>query len=433
MKVKYAYFLLVMFYFCDTLALERINNFRQSLVDRLKISDKSNLKKPFPELFKKPILREPSQEVFDKPIIKKPTTLFDKPILRKPSFELFKKPRPSLLKSSSESSTRTKRQTFFPASNVPLEDVAKTLKAKLVHGVKQGSQDFPGKARIVVDFKPKDTTLIPRSTIVSLDESRPFSSESSNFFSGQHNSDSLQSVSSFDTSSSKENFQDTVSSTSQDFIHGNDFRPINSDADSNLGAGISATQEFSSPTSSESHMIRGFKGDDDTIFFIDLADLRASGLEFDDVSDLSITGVSVSEVTNFDDIQVHSLSNVEDALNDFSDDLFDVKPPAFEKSKVNRKNLNDQRVFNNPIHTHDATKISNHFSSTPPPVITFRPSSLISESENLRNSEEPPAPKLNPLRHLNPKFQLGAPISGNDNSLETLDEIKSIRRRVVLI
>ena len=137
MKVKYAYFLLVMFYFCDTLALERINNFRQSLVDRLKISDKSNLKKPFPELFKKPILREPSQEVFDKPIIKKPTTLFDKPILRKPSFELFKKPRPSLLKSSSESSTRTKRQTFFPASNVPLEDVAKTLKAKLVHGVKQ--------------------------------------------------------------------------------------------------------------------------------------------------------------------------------------------------------------------------------------------------------------------------------------------------------
>ena len=87
-------------------------------------------------------------------------------------------------------------------------------------------------------------------------------------------------------------------------------------------------------------------------------------------------------------LQVHSLSNVEDALNDFSDDLFDVKPPAFEKSKVNRKNLNDQRVFNNPIHTHDATKISNHFSSTPPPVITFRPSSLISESENLRQEME---------------------------------------------
>ena len=87
-------------------------------------------------------------------------------------------------------------------------------------------------------------------------------------------------------------------------------------------------------------------------------------------------------------LQVHSLSNVEDALNDFSDDLFDVKPPAFEKSKVNRKNLNDQRVFNNPIHTHDATKISNQFSSTPPPIITFRPSSLISESENLRQEME---------------------------------------------
>merc|ERR1719342_1882232 len=79
--------------------------------------------------------------------------------------------------------------------------------------------------------------------------------------------------------------------------------------------------------------------------------------------------------------------NFKGLLQNTSFQNFDLpKPPIFEKPKVNRKNLSDQRVFNNPIHTHDAMKISNQFSSTPPPVITFRPSSLISESENTSQS-----------------------------------------------
>jgi len=492
--------------------------------------------------------------------------LFNKPILRK---------------FSSKSFDRTKRQTFSQGSLEPvnfhssLEDLAKSLNAKLVHRVNQGNHNFPSKSRKIVEFtRPK----------IVLDDPRP-PSESTSFVNGEHDHDTdsilLQSVSfnarptagpfddfrpssispshnsgqissnsiplqsesfntrsqivqsddfksssdatninsgilnsnniplksdSFRTSTNPDlNSEDPITITSsENSLLRKALRPVSSNIEGdvrNAQTDIFSTEDLPSSDTLESHMIRGFKGNDGTIFFIDLADLRASGLQFDDTSDLSITGVSVSEVTNFDD-QVDSLSEVEDTLKEFSEtEIF--RPRAFDETnkffpnsdKVNsnrktlrneffgsanavpqssstsinllpvetqlnferdfqdvqRQNFFDQQVIQGDhlqllkepaangqqelnIHgTAQSTKISSfspQFSSTPPPppVPTFRPSSFITETVDFRKPVN--EPKTNPLRHLNSEFQSGKPTSGKDNSLETLEAIKSSKKRI---
>jgi len=506
--------MLVMFSFCEADAFERRPDIR-SKTERLK--QISNL------------------------------NLFNKPILRK---------------FSSKSLDRTKRQTFSQGSfepvnfHSPLEDLAKSLNAKLVHRVNQGNHNFPSKSRKIVEFtRPKivlddprppsestsfvngehdhdtDSILLqsatfnarptagqfddfrPSSTSPSLNSGRissnsiPLQSESFNTRSQIVQSDDFESDS-FKTSANPDlNSQDPITITSsENSLLRKALRPVSSNIEGdvrNAQTDIFSTEDLPSSDLPESHMIRGFKGNDGTIFFIDLADLRASGLQFDDTSDLSITGVKVSEVTNFDD-QVDSLSEVEDTLKEFSEtEIF--RPGAFEETKeffpnsdkvnsnrktvrneffgsgndvpqssstrikllpvetqsnsnferdfedVQRLNFIDQQVIQGDhlqllkepaangqqelnIHgTAQSTKISSfspQFSSTPPPppVPTFRPSSFITETVDFRKPVN--EPKTNPLRHLNSEFQSGKPTSGKDNSLETLEAIKSSKKRI---